>query len=38
MTTLRNILPEQVLVDILSERFQVSCLLYSIMALNIIIL
>lgn len=24
MTTLRNILPEQVLVDILTERFQVS--------------
>lgn len=27
VNSLRNILPEQVLVDILTERFQVSCLL-----------
>lgn len=30
MTTLRNILPEQVLIDIMAERFQVS---YSLLLL-----
>lgn len=33
VTTLRNILPEQVLVDILAERFQVS---YSLLFLFLV--
>lgn len=35
MTTLRNILPEQVLVDILAERFQVS---YSLLFLFLVVI